>query len=99
MVRAASATRGGERKAGTLRPASWAAAPSRRAASAKRRAGSSVTVRSFTIASIAGGCDIYESAAEPVKSGDDASPCRAVTTAARRRYDRDIARLAVPALG
>src|SRR6185503_2841860 len=89
MVRAASGTRGGDRNAGTLRPASWAAAPRRRAASAKRRAGSSVTVRSFTVTSIAGGCDSY-----PVSH--HGGP---VTSPTRRPYDREIARLAVPALG
>ena len=99
MVRSAPGTRGGQRKAGTASPASWVAAPRRRATSAKRMAGSWVTVRSFTVTSIAPGYDINP-CPEPASRRRSCATTDAETGAGGgRRYDREIVRLAVPALG
>ena len=57
IVRAAPATRGGHRKAGTARPAPLAESPRRRAVSAKQRAGVGLTGPS-----IAPGCDSFAGA-------------------------------------
>src|SRR6478672_5873299 len=78
MVRAAPAMRGGQRNAGTVSPAACAAAPRRRAASAKRSAG-----RFSTSHSIAPGCDT-QTVMQVFRPGP---------------HDREIARLAIPALG
>src|SRR6266849_7318897 len=59
MVRVAPATRGGQRKAGTVRPAACAAAPRRRAASANWTAGRLGAGDSFTAQSVAPGYDAH----------------------------------------